>query len=168
MLEVFDDRVEIYSPGGLPKGLSPQEFGTRSVCRNPLIAGLLLRCNYIEKMGTGIDRIHTALEKGHCPKVNIRYNTIFTLAFPRPTYSKTDETTEPPRIKTRVKTREKTRAKMLSLISENPHITTSQLADAIGITPKGIEWQIAQLKKDGLLKRIGPAKGGRWDITKKK
>jgi ATP-dependent DNA helicase RecG len=42
------------------------------------------------------------------------------------------------------------------------------LADAIGITPKGVEWQITRLKKDGLLRRTGPAKGGRWDVTKRK
>jgi len=168
MVEIFDDRVEIYNPGGLPKGLSEKDFGRRSVCRNPNIASLLLRCDYIEKMGTGIERIRAALERESCPKINIRYDTMFTLEFPRPTYLKTVATPEPAREKTREKTREITREKMLSLISENPHITTSQLADAIGITPKGIEWQIAQLKKDGLLKRIGPAKGGRWDITKKK
>ena len=45
MVEIFDDRVEIYNPGGLPKGLRPEDFGKRSVCRNPLIANLLLRCN---------------------------------------------------------------------------------------------------------------------------
>lgn len=168
MVEIFDDRVAIYNPGGLPKGLSPEEFGTRSVCRNPLIAGLLLRCDYIEKMGTGIDRIHAALAKEHCPKVNIRFNTMFTLEFPRPTYIKTNGTPEQPREKTREKTRGGTRGKVLNLIAENPQITTAQLADAIGITPKGIEWQIARLKKAGLLKRIGPAKGGRWDVIKKK
>ena len=70
--------------------------------------------------------------------------------------------------KTRVQTREKTRVIILELIAENPQITTAQLADAIGITPKGVEWQITRLKNDGLLRRIGPAKGGRWDATKRK
>jgi ATP-dependent DNA helicase RecG len=168
MVEIFDDRVEIYNPGGLPQGLPEKDFGRRSVCRNPNIAGLLLRCDYIEKMGTGIERIRAALERESCPKINIRYDTMFTLEFPRPTFYKTDEIPEPAREKTREKTREITRVKMLSLISENPQITTAQLADAIGITPKGVEWQIAQLKKDGLLKRIGPAKGGRWDVIKRK
>jgi ATP-dependent DNA helicase RecG len=166
MVEIFDDRVEIYNPGGLPQGLPEKDFGRRSVCRNPNIAGLLLRCDYIEKMGTGIDRIRAALERESCPKINIRYATMFTLEFPRPTYFNTNGTSETAREKTRVKTRTKTRTKMLSLISENPQITTAQLADAIGITSKGAEWQIAQLKKDGLLKRIGPAKGGRWEVVK--
>ncbi|MEJ1356498.1 MAG: hypothetical protein RPU52_14365 [Candidatus Sedimenticola sp. (ex Thyasira tokunagai)] len=40
----------------MPKGLKSEEFGTRSVCRNPLIASLLLRCNYIENWvrGSGV------------------------------------------------------------------------------------------------------------------
>lgn len=87
MVEIFDDRVEIYNPGGLPKGLPPKDFGRRSVCRNPNIAALLLRCDYIEKMGTGIERIRAALEKANCPPVKIRFDSMFTLEFQRPTYT---------------------------------------------------------------------------------
>ncbi len=47
---------------------------------------------------------------------------------------------------------------MILLITENPQITTAQLAEAIGITAKGVEWQIARLKKDGLLRRSGPTR----------
>ncbi len=166
MVEIFDDRVEIYNPGGLPKGLSHKDFGKRSICRNPLIASLLLRCNYIEKMGTGIERIFAALDREHCPEVKIRYNTMFTLEFPRPTYGETEDAKDRTREETRVPTREKTRMKILDLIAEHPEITASELAEAVGITPKGVEWQIARLKKEGVLKRIGPAKGGRWYLTK--
>ncbi len=175
MVEIFDDRVEIYNPGGLPKGLPPSEFGKRSVCRNPLIASLLLRCEYIERMGTGMDRIHDNLKNEHCPPVDIRYNTMFTLEFKRPTYIKQNDQLESSgekakgetRVKTRVKTRGETREKILKLISGNPQITIPQLADKIGITIKGIEWQINRLKKDGLLKRVGPSKGGKWEVVKK-
>lgn len=86
MVEIFDDRVEIYNPGGLPKGLPEKDFGRRSVCRNPNVANLLLRCNYIEKMGTGIERIRSALEEAQCPPVNISYDAMFSLEFPRPTH----------------------------------------------------------------------------------
>lgn len=166
MVEIFDDRVEIYNPGGLPKGLSAKDFGKRSVCRNPLIASLLLRCNYIEKMGTGIERIHAALERENCPKVKIHFNTMFTLEFPRPTYDEFEETENQTREEAREQTRVKTRVKILELIAKDPQITASQLADALGITSKGVEWQITQLKKIGVLKRIGPAKGGRWKVEK--
>jgi len=167
MVEIFDDRVEIHNPGGLPRGLPERDFGKRSVCRNPNIAALLLRCDYIEKMGTGIERIYEALKNENCPPVKIEYDTLFSLVFSRPSYI-TPRGTEKPREKTREKPREKTRRKtreiILELIRKTPNITTARLAEETGLTPKGIEWQIAQLKKNGLLERIGPDKGGHWKI----
>ena len=52
------------------------------------------------------------------------------------------------------------------LIKEYPEITTSKLAESIGITQKGVDWQIKQLKEEGKLRRIGPAKGGYWEVVK--
>ena len=152
MVEIFDDRVEIYNPGGLPKGLSAEEFGKRSVCRNPLIANLLLRCDYIEKMGTGIERIREALERENCPKVNIRFNTMFTLEFPRPTYVKAKDKTK------------KTSEKILRIIARNQRTTISELAEAIGVTTRSIERNIKNLQAQGRLRRSGPDKGGHWEV----
>lgn len=58
-VEMHDDRIEIISPGGLPKGLSKEEYlsGHISVLRNPIIADIFFRLNIIEKFGTGIQRI---------------------------------------------------------------------------------------------------------------
>lgn len=58
-VEVFEDRVEIISPGSLPIGLSEEEFrnGNISRVRNTIIADVLLRLKIIEKLGTGIRRI---------------------------------------------------------------------------------------------------------------
>jgi len=64
------------------------------------------------------------------------------------------------------KTREKTREKILKLILEDTSISIKEMSNRIGITQKGIEWQIMRLKKDGILQRIGPAKGGYWKIIK--
>ena len=54
MVEIYDDRVSIVSPGGVPKGITKENFGKRSIARNPIIADLLRRAHYIEKAGTGI------------------------------------------------------------------------------------------------------------------
>ena len=75
-----------------------------------------------------------------------RKSLMFTLEFSRPTYLKTDKKPEVTWEKTRVQTREKTREIILELIAENPQITTAQLFGAIGITPKGVEWQITRQK----------------------
>jgi len=43
----------------------------------------------------------------------------------------------------------------------------AELAETVGITPKGVAWQIDQMKKRGILKRVGPAKGGHWEVIEK-
>ena len=63
-----------------------------------------------------------------------------------------------------VVTREKTREKILLLMKVSPKITTSQMAEKLGISPKGVEWQISKLKADGSIRRIGPDNGGRWEV----
>ena len=57
-----------------------------------------------------------------------------------------------------------TRDKILALIAADPTITMNELAEQIGITPKGIEWQIRRLREAGRLRRVGPTKDGRWEI----
>ena len=59
--------------------------------------------------------------KEHCPKVNIRFNTMFTLEFPRPTYLKTDEKPEAARGKTREETWEKASEKITPQVT--PQVT---------------------------------------------
>ena len=64
--------------------------------------------------------------------------------------------------------REKTknsREKILELLRENPKLTTAGLAQALGITAKGVEKQLAHLKREGMLRRIGPDKGGHWEVV---
>ena len=68
MVEIFDDRVEITNPGGVPKGITTTNFGTISIARNPVIASLLHRADYIERMGTGIKRMTNAMEKAGLEK----------------------------------------------------------------------------------------------------
>ena len=58
MVEIYDDRVSIVSPGGVPKGITKENFGKRSIARNPIIADLLRRAHYIEKAGTYIININ--------------------------------------------------------------------------------------------------------------
>jgi ATP-dependent DNA helicase RecG len=75
------------------------------------------------------------------------------------------ETKTKTREKTREKPRGKTREKMINAVLENPNVTTQELSQILEISAKGVEWQIARLKQEGILKRIGPAKGGHWEIA---
>lgn len=59
------------------------------------------------------------------------------------------------------------REKIVELLSRDGSLTAVALAARIGITPKAVEKQIARLKADGLIERIGPDKGGHWHVIGK-
>ena len=64
------------------------------------------------------------------------------------------------------KTRVETRVEIIKIMKENPRVTVGDIAKATGLTIKGVEWNIKDLKQKGLIKRIGPNKGGHWEAVK--
>ena len=60
--------------------------------------------------------------------------------------------------------KKKTDDKIIELLKVNPRHSSKTLAVALGLTQKGIEKQLAKLKTQGRIERIGPAKGGSWKI----
>ena len=60
--------------------------------------------------------------------------------------------------------KQKSREKILQLLKVHPVYSAKKLADAIGITEKGVEKQLAKLKAEGLIRRDGPDKGGSWIV----
>ena len=57
-------------------------------------------------------------------------------------------------------------AKLLTLLAENPIISTSELASILGVTRRTIARDIASLKAANQLRRIGPDKGGHWEVNR--
>jgi ATP-dependent DNA helicase RecG len=80
-VEIYDDRIDIVSPGGLPAGLSAAELGARSVRRNALIADLLHRIAFIEKAGTGIHRMREEARKLGSPAPAFTADGFFMASF---------------------------------------------------------------------------------------
>jgi len=83
-VEVYKDRVEISSPGGLPPGLKPEEFGTKSVHRNRLIAEMFQRIGEVERVGAGIRKMRDAVKAAGLRPPRFKFTTFFTITFWRP------------------------------------------------------------------------------------
>ena len=62
-------------------------------------------------------------------------------------------------------TREKTTQKIMQAIVADPQITRKTLADRIGLTEDGIKYHLNSIQRKRLLRRIGPDKGGHWEIV---
>jgi len=64
-----------------------------------------------------------------------------------------------------VESREKNSDRLLALIRHKQTVTTEELVISLGLSRAGVEKIISNLKKSGLLRRIGPDKGGRWEVV---
>lgn len=76
---MFDDRIEVVSPGGLPSGITEEEYlsGKISVLRNRNLANIFYRLGLVEIFGTGITRIKQLYEEGlKQPNFEVSENTI--------------------------------------------------------------------------------------------
>ena len=68
--------------------------------------------------------------------------------------------------KTSQKTPAKTSQKIIELIRRDAHITTTEMAHIIGIDRRNIARNIKKLQAQGLIRRVGPDKGGHWEVIK--
>ena len=81
-VSMFDDRIEIVSPGGLPAGITEDEYlaGKLSVLRNRILANVFYRLGFVEIFGTGITRIKQLYKDGLSkPDFEVSENTIKTV-----------------------------------------------------------------------------------------
>ena len=173
-ISVYEDKIIFWNAGRLPDELSIELLQKKhpSIPYNPLIASAFFRAGYIEAWGRGIEKINNECKLAgfSVPEINYDYAGLMITfkAGIRIKIGKTGEIYPITTPETRVKTRVKTREEILKLISEDPSISTEDMSNRIGISKKGIEWQIMRLKKDGTIQRIGAAKGGYWKVNGKK
>ena len=73
-------------------------------------------------------------------------------------YNKTNPNTEE-------KSSEKSSQKILVLIESDPIISAKEMAEKLGIASRSVEKHIKNLRDKGILRRVGPDKGGHWEIA---
>lgn len=81
-IAMHDDRIEVYSPGGLPTGITKEDYirGYVSILRNPIIGNVFFRLDIIEQFGTGILRIKKAYYNlEHQPVFDVTENSVVTI-----------------------------------------------------------------------------------------
>ena len=130
--------------------------------RNELIAEMLHRVHFIEKWGRGIKLILSKEPDTEFSEVGTKFITTFK----RKSYYEGKKVVEGSE-KGLAEGLVESQKRILKLIKENPYISKKELSKTIGISTTAIDKNITRLKKKGLLKRIGPDKGGYWEVVKK-
>lgn len=165
-VSVFDDRLEVSSPGALCRGLTLKDaLKGRSKPRNKVIAEVFSRMGLIEKWGTGLQRIvDLAKQEGLKEPVFENNDSFFRVILYRgkeEAAQTTDQT-----IQTTDQTVQTTEQKIMNAIAEKPTITRKELAEKTGLSESGIKWQLDKLKKEQKILRAGGTFGGHWVVKK--
>ena len=159
-VEIFDDRVEIVNKGKL--FFDKKDLGKISMPRNPILFDVFHRLNLIEKVGSGINRIKKEIKERNL-KVKFETNGFFRIIFFKGKSSL--ELVE--RVGERVGEKlTKNQKRILEFIIKKPLISAVELSKQIKISSRKIEENISKLKQKELLKRVGPAKGGHWEVLR--
>ncbi len=175
----FDDRIEITSPGGLPKGVTIEDYLHKelSIPKNPIIANVFYRMGLIERYGTGVQRICALYDNNeNKPIFNVSENLIkITLPLLGSTTPMTTPNTTPklppnypqttPKNDNEVDTNS-VKDRIIKAIKNNKNITKEELAVKIGITKDGIKYHIKKLSDEGIISYIGTSRNGYWKILK--
>jgi ATP-dependent DNA helicase RecG len=165
---LYDDRLEIISIGELHFGLTPEALLREHESKpwNPMIARTFYRRGIIETWGRGTLKIARLMRERRLepPAVAVREGAVVvTFALPVPVPVQTPEKAGT-REKAREKTPEKTDAAVLRMLLEHSELSIAELAESLGKAPSTIERAIRKLRESGRLQRIGPDKGGHWQV----
>ena len=174
---IFDNRIEIISPGHLPNNLTVDKIRAgNSNIRNPILVSYIAKGLLPYKgIGSGIRR---ALDEwSDIDFSDDREGVLFTVTIYRRLHQSSGKITvehDKPNdlgkssvessVESSGKSSGKSSEKILELLSVNQNMTIPQLAEELQITPRAVEKQIAALRGRGLLERVGPKKGGYWRI----
>lgn len=152
----------------LPGRVRLNNMRTAHFSRNPKIAAFMKEYEFIREFGEGVDRMYRELEEGGWPKPVFKQDdfmlraSLSAIAFAS---KKTGEVTENA-LKNALKNAPKTEAEILSLILEKPSISLDDMASAIQVSRRTVANKIKALQEQGIVIRIGPAKGGQWSVDK--
>ncbi len=157
LLEIYPDRIEISNPGSLLFNIN--DFGKTSLSRNPLLVDMVHRLRFVERVGSGISRVKDLLRdkiefeiSANWFRVIIKRNVLLGAPVNAPVNA-------PVKITVLQKS-------LLFEIKNNSQVTYDELSLRLNTHRTTIMRNISTLKEKGKLKRVGPDKGGHWEVLK--
>ena len=181
-IDMYDDRIEVYSPGGMMDGRLIQHLNPLTVPskrRNPLLADFFSRLGLMERRGSGMKKIintyrrYKRLSDYHAPEFTSNASefhvTLWNLNFEgNDNNTPTDkESQEVEFIKEPIEfTKEfiKASRQIYKLISMNPKVSTVQMADSMGLSTRQVLKYLKRLQELNKIARVGGRKMGEWKI----
>lgn len=161
-IRVYEDRIDIFCFGGLPKGWSPDMLTKKhdSIRRNRLLASVFFAAGYVENWGQGIEKVINQCRANGNP------DPVFTercggLSVEIGINPAKDVSDIPQPI---INLDEKNRI-ILGCIEKDPGIPARAISENTGISINTVERRLKKMTEQDLLRREGSTKSGKWIIV---
>ncbi len=176
-IKIYRDKIKFWNSGKLPPDLSIETIKaglSKSRPRNRLIAQTFKELGLIEKYGSGVKRViddftDYGLDEPNFNEIAGGFEvTVFDRAPARKIKKESERLGERLGIELGEKLGEglgETQDKIISLMIENKKVTIPLLSKKTGFSTTTIEKHINRLKKKGIIRRKGTAKGGYWEVS---
>ena len=171
IIKIFDDKIEFFNPGRLFGNLTVADLladNYTSQTRNKLIAKAFKEIGLIERYGSGIRRIlNICRDYGLKQPVLEEVSNGFKVTLFKEKTDNADRVTD--KVTDRVTDKvtddlTENQKHIVKLIQQNNQITSKELAEKIKISQRKIKENLRKLKEKGIITRIGPPRGGYWDV----
>ena len=150
-VSMYDDRIEVVSPGGLPSGITEDEYllGKLSVLRNRNLANVFYRLGFVEIFGTGITRIKQIYSEASVkPSFEVSENAIQIVL---PIYEENANLTEDEKV-------------VYKLLSRNMLKSMSEIAPYISFGKSKTTKLLKDMEQKGVITIEGKGKGTKYRI----
>lgn len=174
---IYDDRLEVTSPGGLYNGLTYEEvMKGHSKIRNKLIANIFSQMGLVEAWESGIRRIIDAAREYGLPAPAVEvYDDMFRVNLYRNVQENGkgsnfginggDDFGDKDYFSKNTQRLTDTQKKILACIAEDKYISAKKIAEQIGMSGRTVENNIKKMKAAETLVRHGSSKYGYWEIA---
>ena len=170
-ISVYDDKLVLWNSGDLPERWTLEKLLGKHPSKpfNPLIANAFFRAGYIESWGRGIEKINRECREHGIdpPAYDFGMAGLMLTFHANPAHLRASASgTVQDRLGEKLGEKlGKTRTAIVQSMKDNPRVTVSELAKRLRLSTTAIEKNIHHLKTKGYVKRVGPAKGGHWEIV---
>ncbi len=168
-VSIFAQRIVIWNFGSLLAPLNVEMLKREhpSRRRNSLIAEAFFRAGHIEAWGRGIAKMMDECQKRGLPEPVVEEHAEgVRVSFFRGQEDYLGRNEEKGKEKGKGKGKGKSKGKILDAMTKDPVVTIEEMASLLGLSIAGVEKNIRVLKAEGLVRRVGPARGGHWEVLK--
>ena len=168
----FASHLEILNAGGLYGNARPENFPSVNDYRNPLVASAMKTLGYVNMFNRGIGQVQTDLkENGNQPaEFNVNLITAFKVevkvsqSYTNENGGKVGGDIVENVAENIVDSIVENIVEKLSTTRKNPNATAQSISKEINIASRNVQEHLRKLQEQGVIRRIGPDKGGHWEI----